>query len=383
MGKTWIAHLDLDCFFVSVERCHNPALNGQPVVVGGSATGRGVVASASYEARKFGVHSAMPTSRALNLCPGLIVVPGRHGEYSAVSERLYRRLCELAPVVELASIDEMYLDLTGCEALYDHDLPGFLGRLKELVRREFQLPCTIALAANKLVAKVAANTVKPDGLVFVPHGSEEAFLGPLPVAALPGVGKKTEEFLKRRGIDSVASLQSLSLRTLTQLLGKHGHWLFRASHGHGSTNVEPEHERKSVSREETFEKDIADINELEHELFRLTESVCSTLRREHSLGRTITLKVRYANFDTITRSSTVPPTNYDPVVFEAGRAMLRSVHEAGRKIRLLGIGLSQLVDERDQPEDLFSAPERKNDLLVAVDKLRKRFGKGSIHIGNP
>jgi DNA polymerase-4 len=175
MEKKFIAHLDLDCFFVSVERINDPSLVGKPVVVGGSASGRGVVASASYEARKFGVRSAMPTAQALRLCPNCIVVSGHHRDYSACSRRLHKRLTEIAPVVEQTSIDEMYLDFTGCEKLYGNDLPGYIKKLQAAIKKEFNLPCTIALASNKLVAKIAANTVKPEGTIFIPHSTRRGY----------------------------------------------------------------------------------------------------------------------------------------------------------------------------------------------------------------
>ena len=208
--KKYLAHLDLDCFFVSVERIKNSSLNGKPVAVGGTPSGRGVVASASYEARKFGVHSAMPAGQALRLCPSLILVRGSYSDYTDYSDRLYERMLEIAPVVERVSIDEMNMDFTGCEALYNNDLPGFMKTLQAMVWKEFSLPCTIGLASNKTIAKIAATSVKPAGVRFIPHGEEKQFLAPLHVDALPGIGVKTAPRLIHKGIHLVSDLQVLT-----------------------------------------------------------------------------------------------------------------------------------------------------------------------------
>jgi DNA polymerase-4 len=274
----YIAHLDLDCFFVSVERIKNPDLVGKPVIVGGRADERGVVASASYEARKFSIHSAMPTARAQKLCPQLIIVRGSHGEYSRISEKLYARMCELAPIVERASIDEMNMDFTGCENLYNNDLPGFMKIIQKLVLDEFRLPCTIGLASNTTVAKIAANRVKPAGVIFVPHGTEAKYLAPLDISVIPGIGKKTEEYLQGKGFQKIADIQSKSEDELLSLLGKHGAWIYHAANGRGSDVIGEEWNAKSISREETFIKDISDRKELEKIIFQLTEDVCRQLR---------------------------------------------------------------------------------------------------------
>ena len=376
-----IAHIDLDCFFVSVERIKDPALNGRPVLVGGSATGRGVVTSASYEARAFGVKSAMPTGQALRLCPSAIVVSGHHGEYSQYSNRLYRRMLEIAPIVERASIDEMYLDFTGCASLYGDDLPGYMKKLQSIVKDEFGLPATIALASNKLVAKVAVNTVKPAGVIYVPHGTEEIFLAPLPIEALPGVGKKTEAFLKKKGFHFISDLQAVSEKKLIGMLGAHGEWLHRASHGRGSTNVHEDRERKSISKEETFWHDLSALRELEKELFGLVEDVASTLRRKCLLARTVTLKYRLHNFKTFTRSETIPPTNYDPAILDTARTLLRRLHTASVPVRLIGIGVSNLVGEMPPDEELFPPDSRRARMLKAVDALRGKYGAKIVDIG--
>lgn len=379
--KRYIAHLDLDCFYVSVERIKDPSLNGKPVIVGGTPSGRGVVASASYEARAFGIRSAMPTARALRLCPDVIVVRSRFGDYTKYSNTLYQRILELAPVVERASIDEMYLDLTGCEDLYHHDLPGFVKKLQQIVWVEFQLPCTISLASNKVVAKIAAQTVKPAGVIYVPHGTEQEFLAPLSIDVIPGVGKKTSEILRRKGFNAVADLQAASKEKLQRILGKHGLWIHEVANGFGPDHLSTEHERKSIGNEETFAHDIADRNELEKILFSLTEEVCSSLRYRHLKARTFTLKLRYADFQTITRATTFEPTNDDTIIFKAMLELLDASYTRRIAIRLLGVRASHLVEEEQLELPLFPEDKKRSQMLDAVDKIRKKFGEDVIHVG--
>ena len=379
--KRYIAHLDLDCFFVSVERIKDPSLIGKPVVVGGTPTGRGVVTSASYEAREFGVHSAMPAATALRLCPNLVMVRGHFGEYTKYSTRLYKRVQELAPVVERASIDEMYFDLTGCEVLYHNDLPGFIKTLQHLVWTEFHLPCTIALASNKVVAKIAAQTVKPAGIIYVHHGAERDFLAPLPVDAIPGVGKKTSEVLRRKGFQVIADLQAATRNSLQESLGKHGLWIHDVANGLGPDLLHTDHERKSIGHEETFGKDIADRDELKKYLFSLTEEVCSSLRYRHLKARTLTLKLRYADFDTISRAMTVEPTDDDGTVFQVMQELLDSSYTKQKAIRLLGVRASHLSDEDQLDLPLFPEDQKRSQMFDAVDKIRKKFGEDVIHVG--
>lgn len=378
-----IAHLDLDCFFVSVERTINPTLIGKPVVVGGTATGRGVVASASYEARKFGVRSAMPAGQALRLCPGLIIVPGSHHRYSEVSDALYQRMLDFTPVVERASIDEMYLDLTGTELLYKKDFPGLLRTIQETVRKEFSLPCTIALASNKTIAKIATDRVKPEGLSIIPLGTEKQFLAPLPIDVIPGIGAKTGELLRKKGFQTVADLQRASVEQLTRMLGKHGTWLHRVAQGGGSETVHDEIVRKSIGKEETFSHDTADRGELEKILFSLVEAVCDRLRRKQWKTRTVTLKLRYSDFKTITRAETIAPTDDDPIVFHAVRGLFRTAYTRKLPLRLLGVQLTHFVDPAQGDPGLFDdEPTKRDDVLEAVKKLRDKFGEKVIHVGS-
>lgn len=376
-----IAHLDLDCFFVSVERIQDPSLVGKPVVVGGTPGSRGVVASASYEARKFGVHSAMPTGQALRLCPQLIVVPGHYQDYSSSSDRLYRRMLEFAPVVERASIDEMYLDLTGCVSLYHHDLQGHIRLIQTLIREEFGLPCTISLASNKTIAKIATDQVKPEGICIVPHGKEMQFLAPLPIVVIPGVGPKTETYLHKKGFRTVADLQAASVERLEELLGAHGIWLYRVAHGGGSETVHRDYVRKSIGKEETFAQDTADRPELERLLFGLVEAVCSRLRSKSWKTRTVTLKLRYSDFKTLHRSHTIEPSNDDPIVFQTACELFSAAYTRKLPLRLLGVQLSNFV--RDEQLDLFrfSSNQKRDHALHAVDALREKFGDEVIHVG--
>jgi DNA polymerase-4 len=379
--KKYIAHLDLDCFFVSVERIKDPSLIGKPVVVGGSPSGRGVVASASYEARKFGVHSAMPAGRALRLCPSLIFVRGHYKDYTDYSDRLYKRLREIAPVVERVSIDEVNMDFAGCEGLYNNDLPGFMKTLQTMVLKEFSLPCTIGLASNKTIAKIAATSVKPAGVRFVPHGEEEKFLAPLPVDALPGIGVKTAPRIEEKGFHLVSDLQALSRRQMINIFGKHGEWLFDVAHGGGSDTIHPDHTRKSIGREETFMHDIENKSQLERLLHELVEDVCASLRRKHWKARTVTLKLRYSDFKTITRASTIDPTQDDAVVFDTVRQMLHKAYTRKLPLRLLGASLRNFVLADQTELSLFPKTQSRDKMLDAVNEIRKKFGNDVIHVG--
>ena len=379
-SKKYIAHLDLDCFFVSVERIKNPKLIGKPVAVGGSPTGRGVISSASYEARKFGVRSAMPTARALKLCPQLIVVRGNHGEYGRISEKLFHRMCELAPLVERASIDEMNMDFTGCENLYHNNLPGFMKTIQQLVFKEFQLPCTIGLASNKTVAKIAVNRVKPNGVIFVPHGTEAAYLTPFDISVIPGIGNKTEMYLRGKGFNTVADIQRKSENEILKILGKHGLWIYHAAYGRGSDTIGEEWSAKSISREETFAKDISNKKELEKSLFDLVEDVCSRVRNNGWKARTITLKLRYSDFKTTTHAESVEPTNDDTVVRKTIGKLLEESYSHKFAIRLIGVRLSNFEEEEQMT--LFPTDQKKQDILRAVDGLRDKFGSDIIHVGS-
>jgi DNA polymerase-4 len=380
--QKYIAHLDLDCFFVSVERIHNPDLTGKPVAVGGSGR-RGVISSASYEARKFGVRSAMPTGKALQLCPQLIVVRGHLSDYGKISKQLYRRMCDVAPIVEQASIDEMYMDFTGCEKLYGNDLPGFMKKLQRLVQQEFHLPCTVALSSNKVVSKIGTGFAKPAGVLCVEQGQEAEFLAPLSIDVIPGVGAKTEKELRKYGFNFIRDIQRSTRETIEAILGEHGGYIYRTAMGIGSDTLDVEWKRKSISNEETFGSDVSDPEELLRRLFELTESVCYTTRRYGWKGKTVKLKLRYSDFSTLTRNITLnEPTNDDSVVFEAVKKIFLQAYAGRRSIRLLGVGLTQFIAADDDTPSLFPADERRLHMLNAVDALKKKFGSDTIHTGS-
>ncbi len=380
--KKYIAHLDLDCFFVSVERINDPSLIGKPVVVGGTGK-RGVISSASYEARAYGIHSAMPTGQALDLCPRLTVVRGSHGEYGKISKRLYRFMCDYAPIVQQASIDEMYMDFTGCERLYNNNLPGLMHTLQALVKKEFSLPCTIALSSNKVVSKIATGTVKPAGIIYIEHGLEKNFLSPLSIDVIPGVGKKTELELRKFDINFIRDIQKMPQSTIETILGDYGNYIYRTALGIGSDTLDVEWKRKSISNEQTFGKDTTDKNELLKYLFELSESVCYNTRRYGWKGKTIKLKLRYSDFSTITRNITLKEsTNDDKVVFDAVKNIFLKAYTRKMSIRLLGVGLTQFSEATEETLSMFRADEKRTHVLSAVDKLRKKYGDGSIHTGS-
>lgn len=379
--KKYIAHIDLDCFFVSVERILDPSLNGKPVAVGGVGR-RGVVSSASYEARAFGVRSAMPMGQAVDLCPQLTVVRGSHGEYGKYSKKLYRFLCDYAPIVQQASIDEMYMDFTGCEKLYNNDLPGLMRTLQALVKREFGLPCTIALSSNKVISKIATGCVKPEGCITIEHGLEKEFLAPLDINVIPGVGKKTEVELRKYDINLIRDIQKLSPQTLEDILGEHGGYFHRTAMGIGSDTLDVEWKRKSISSEHTFGKDSADTEQLLRYLFDLTEGVCYNTRRYGWKGKTVKLKLRYSDFTTITRNITLKePTNDDRVVFDAVKGIFLKAYVRRNTVRLLGVGLTQFSEAKEESLSLFPEDEKRTQMLSAVDKLKKKFGDDAIHTG--
>lgn len=379
--KKYIAHLDLDCFFVSVERINDPSLIGKSVAVGGAGR-RGVISSASYEARKFGVRSAMPTGQARDLCPQLLVVRGSHGEYGRISKKLYNFLCDYAPVVQQASIDEMYMDFTGCEKLYNNDLPGLMRTLQALVKKEFSLPCTIALSSNKVISKIATGCMKPEGCIIIEHGLEKEFLAPLDISVIPGVGKKTEQELRKYDINHIRDIQKLSRQTIEDILGDHGGYFHRVAMGIGTDILDVEWKRKSISSENTFSKDTSSTEEMLRYLYDLTESVCYSTRRYGWKGKTVKLKLRYSDFTTITRNVTLKePTNDDAVVFDAVKGMLLKAYSRRSPVRLLGVGLTQFSEAAEEPMSLFPADEKRTQVLSAVDKLKKKFGDDAIHTG--
>ena len=338
----YIALVDLDAFFASVETLEHPELKGKPVLIGGSASGRGVVAAASYEARKFGVHSAMPMALALRKCPQAIVLPTRHQLYRQYSIRVMDILREATPLIEQMSIDEAYLDLTEVAASMA-EAEAVMLRAQKQVWDQVQLPCSVGLAASKMVAKVSCETGKPRGFVLVAPREEPAFLAPLPVREMPGIGPRAAERLQAEGLNTLGGVASAPLSQLTSVFGPWGAVLQRRALGEDPSPVRTERETKSISAEETFAQDIDDQQALYEELDRLSQEVAESLRKQDYLARTVTLKLRYADFTTITRSMSRPNATANlEVIGEAAHQLLDANWEHGQPVRLVGVGVSNL-----------------------------------------
>lgn len=381
-----ILHLDLDAFFCAVEENQDPALRGAAFAVGGSPEARGVVSSCSYAARRFGVRSAMPMARALRLCPRLVVVPPRHRLYSQVSQEVMARLHALTARVEQISIDEAFLDLG--------DLPGdpreiALG-LQARVRDELGLPCSIGIAGNKLVAKIATEVGKgaargdapPGALTVVPPGGEAGFLAPLPVDMLWGIGPKTAARLTGLGVRTIGDLARWPEAQLVGLFGEHGRDMARHARGQDDRPVVTEHEVKSISQEVTFARDLRDDRALERTLAGLSARVGARLRESGLAGATVRLKLRWPDFTTLTRQVTLPaPTDLDETIHATALALLRKVRKPGQAVRLVGVGVSGLGAPYRQLELWEGGSEREHRLQHALDELRERFGPQAIARG--
>ncbi|ROL62507.1 DNA polymerase IV [Bacteroidetes/Chlorobi group bacterium ChocPot_Mid] len=376
-----IFHLDMDAFFVSVERILDPSLQGKPVIVGGDPHGRGVVAACSYEARKFGIHSAMPIANAFRLCPKGIFLHGHHKEYVRYSNAVKNLLEEKFPIVQQASIDEFYCDFTGCQKIYGEP-QEFAKKLQQEIMNKFSLPCSIGISSNKSVSKIATDLNKPMGITFVPHGKEKEFLAPLAIERIPGVGKKTFPILKARGFNTIGDLANASQDYLASILGKFGIDLWNRANGFGSDILSLEHERKSISKETTFEEDIVGKTEIEVHLFKLVEKVAQLLRNENLNASTIGIKLRYSDFSTITRAKTIKePTNDDKIIYQTAVNLFRAVYTRRVGVRLIGIHLSKLEHVSEQ-EVLFEDEELiRKRMLNAVTKIRDKYGSKIIHIG--
>lgn len=377
MSSRVIIHLDLDAFFVAVERLDNPALIGVPVLVGGRPEARGVVSSASYEARKFGVHSAMPTAQALRLCPQAILVSGHRGRYAELSDKVMALLGEYTPLLEPISIDEAFLDVSGTEAHYG--APGVLAKtLQERIEAELRLSASLGVAANKLVAKIASDFRKPHGITVVPPGEETTFLAPLPIRRLWGVGEVTGRELARLGVTTIGDLAEFSRDDLHARFGSHGEGLWRAARGIDDSPVIPEHEAKSLSREETFAQDSRDPVLLRRELLRLSDAVASRLRRYKRQARTISLKLRYGDFTTLTRQATLAePTDAGPIIYAQAVALFEAAWDR-RPVRLVGVGAAGLEQHARQLRLFEQVTLRQAQLDAALDRIRAKYGESAI-----
>jgi DNA polymerase-4 len=377
-----ILHVDMDAFFVSVELLERPELRGKPVVVGGRPDQRGVVSAASYEARKFGIQSAMPLRTAAKLCPHAIFLDGHHAKYSEWSDSVATILAQFSPIVEMVSIDEAYLDLSGTERLHGPPLAA-ADKLLRTITRETKLPCSGGLATTRLVAKVASEQGKPRGLLWVAPGMEARFLAPLPIRKIPGIGEVTERALRALGIEKVEQLAAHSQEKLEKVFGQWGTALYRKSRGGDAYEFLIDAEPKSISQNHTFGEDTTDVEQMESMLSHLSQKACKRLREAGLSARTLTLTIRYEGFDTYTRSKTLQePAQLDGDIFAVFLHQLREHRDTKRKVRLLGVALSGL-SHGGQQLDLLEAERREKleKLTKATDRLRDKFGFGSVQFG--
>jgi DNA polymerase IV len=377
-----ILHVDMDAFFVSVELLSRPDLRGKPVVVGGRPDARGVVSAASYEARKYGIHSAMPLRTAGRLCPHAAFLDGHHEKYGEWSDRLASILARFSPIVEMVSIDEAYLDLAGTERIYGPPL-GAADKLLRTITKETELPCSGGLATTRLVAKVASDQAKPRGLVWVTPGMEARFLAPLPIRKIPGIGEVTERALRALAIETVGQLASHSQEKLESIFGQWGTALFRKARGGDAYEFLIDAEPKSISHHHTFGEDTDDPAQMESMLSHLSQKACKRLREAGLSSRSLTLTLRYAGFETYTRSKTLAvPVRLDADVFANFLELFRAHRDHQRKVRLLGVALSALSHGAEQLDLLEAARRDKlKKLTEATDRLRDKFGFGSVQFG--
>lgn len=383
MAKRKIIHLDLDAFFCAVEELYDPSLAGKPFAVGGSPDSRGVVASCSYAARKYGIHSAMPMAHAVRKCPELIIVNSHYRNYSEFSRKVMKKVEELTPLVEKISIDESFLDVS--------DLPDsgeqIARELQSSIRNSYGLPCSLGVASNKLVAKIANDFGKasyhgnfpPNAITVVPFGGEAEFLAPLPVNALWGIGPKSSERLIELGISTIGDLALISEKELKKLFGKHGSQLAKRAKGIDDRPVETSHVVKSVSHEKTFSRDISDLDTLRRTLLTLSENVGLRMRRNNKFGKTVKIKLRWSDFSTITRQTSLEyPTNQGSVIFNAVYNLFLENWPKGKPVRLLGVGVGGFETPMRQlsfwEDPSFTDATRETQLLNALDTLRERFG---------
>lgn len=369
-----IAHFDLDAFFVSVECLKNPRLKGKPLLVGGSSD-RGVVASCSYEARKFGIHSAMPIRLAHRLCPEAIIIRGDMESYSRYSRLVTEIMQENVPLFEKASIDEFYIDLSGMDKFFGCSL--FAKELKTRVMKESGLPVSYGLASNKLISKVATGEIKPNGQLEIPFGGEKNFLAPLPVAKLPGIGKETAYKLIRRGVETIRTLSEIPVEMLETLLGTSGIEIWQKANGLDESPIIPYREQRSISTERTFETDTINLNFLHAGLVRMTESIGFELRKQNRLTGCVTVKLRYSNFDTAVRQKTIDYTNADHILLATAQDIFDKLYDRRMLIRLLGIRFTRLIPGNYQIK-LYEDTQEMIRLYQSIDSIKRQFGEGVL-----
>lgn len=369
-----VAHIDLDSFFVSVERLQNPQLIGKPVLVGGTGD-RGVVASCSYEARTYGIHSAMPMKMARQLCPDAIIVRGDTSRYSYYSGMVTDIIQESVPLYEKTSIDEFYMDLTGMDRFFG--CYKLATEIRQRIIRETGLPISFAMSSNKTVSKVGTGEAKPNGQKEIPFGTEKQFLAPLSVKKIPMVGDKTYQLLRSMGVMWIRTLQEMPVELIEQVLGQNGTVIWRKANGIDNTPIEPYSEQKSMSTEQTFERDTIDVKALKAVLVSMTEKLAYQLRSQEKLTACVTVKIRYSDFNTYTQQMRIPYTSLDHVLIAKVQELFDKLYQKRMLIRLIGVKFSHLVQGSYQ-YNLFDDTEEQLKLLEAMDRIRRRFGKDSV-----
>ncbi len=366
--------MDLDSFFVSVERILNSDLNGKPVIIGGTSD-RGVVAACSYEARKFGVHSAMPMKTARNLCPQAIYVRGDYDQYTKHSGIVTQIISDAVPQYEKASIDEHYIDITGMDKFFG--CLKWTQELRQRIIKESGLPISFGLSVNKVVSKIATDESKPNGEKYVPFELVQPFLDPLPINKMPMVGEKTAYKLRTMGIHTIETIRKMPLPLMQKLLGEHGLSIWEKANGIDNSPVEPYTERKSISEETTFEQDTIDIKMIEDKMVYMLENLTYQLRKSNKLAGCIVVKIRYSNFDTYTQQMRVFYTSADHILLPKIKEIFTKLYDRRMSIRLIGVKLTNLVSGHHQI-NLFEDTSELVNLYQALDKVKKRFGDSAI-----
>jgi DNA polymerase-4 len=380
----YIAHFDLDAFFVSVELLKRPDLKGKPLIVGGDGR-RGIVAACSYEARKYGIQSAMPAMTAKRLCPEAIFLKGSYHEYSTYSRQVTDIIASAVPNYEKASVDEFYIDMTGMDKFFG--ISQYTKMLREKIIRETGLPISYGLSTSKVVSKMATNEAKPNGYLEIPAGRETAFLWPLTVDKIPGIGKQTVMQLQSMCINNIEQLAKMPIDQLEYSFGKWGKRMWEKAYGIDHTQIEQYSEQKSISHENTFHDDYSDVSFLHNELVRLCEETAFDLREEKKLTGCVTVKIRYADFETVSRQEVIDYTALDDVLMAKVKSIFTKLYKKNQKVRLLGVRFSHLIPFTIQM-NLFDQSEEKFQLYKTVDKIKNRFGhdmikKGSTTLNKP
>ena len=374
LSNKHIVHLDLDTFFVSVERLQNSKLNNKPVIIGGMSD-RGVVASCSYEARQFGVHSAMPMRVAKNLCNDAVFIRGDMDTYSKYSNIVTEIVAEKAPVYEKASIDEHYIDITGLDRFFG--CLKWTKELKDTIIKNTGLPISFGLSVNKTISKIAAGEAKPNGLIEVDENLIKPFMYPLSIKKIPGIGQKTFHLLRSMGVSTIKTLSLIPPEMMEKVLGKNGIIIWEKSNGIDNTPVKPYNEQKSISTENTFDKDSTDIIKMNRIIISMVEKLAYELRKKQKLTSCITVKIRYSNFDTHTLQKRIPYTSFDHVLLQIAKELFKKLYNRRMLIRLIGVKFSHLVHGTQQL-NLFEDTPEMISLYIVMDKLRNRYGRKSI-----